>query len=156
MLRKCLLSLATMAALALAVASVAAADPPTRTFLPAGPFSGSFCPGFDVLLTPIINQEYGLSFSDGGMIISGRLVDQLTNLSTGTSIDINASGPARLSDDGTTLTLLGETLIPSEGGFFYPGSPPDIQLISGLVVVDFSTGTVTETGHIRDLCNELA
>jgi hypothetical protein len=155
MLRKCLVSLAGVLALALTVVSVAAADPPTRTFLPAGPFSGPFCPDFDVLVEPIINQEYGLFFSDGGIIISGRLVLQLTNLSTGTSIVINASGPLRVSDDGSTATLLGETALFDAGGFIFPGSPPDIQLVSGMVVVD-STGVVSETGHVRDLCAELA
>lgn len=115
----------------------------------------SFCPGFDVLVTPIINQEYGLFFSDGSVIVTGRLVDQLTNLSNGNSITVNASGPARVSDDGTTVTLLGETLIADMGGFRYPGSPPDTELVSGRVVLG-ATGIVSETGHIRDLCTELA
>jgi hypothetical protein len=49
MLRKCLFSLAGIVALALLVVSIAAADPPTRTYSAQTPFSGTFCPGFDVL-----------------------------------------------------------------------------------------------------------
>jgi hypothetical protein len=155
MFRKCLFSLAGVAALALLVVSVAAADPPTRTYLPAAPFSGPFCPGFEVLVTPLVDQEYSITFSTGGVITTGRLVIQLTNLSTGTAIVVNASGPGFLSDDGTTFTLRGATLVLDAGGFLYPGSPPDSQLLSGVLVID-SNGNVSETGHIRDLCTELA
>jgi hypothetical protein len=155
MFRKLLFSLVGIAALAVSVISVAAADPPTRTYLPAGPFSGRFCPDFDVLVTPLVNQEYGLAFSNGAFIVTGRLVEQVTNLSTGTSIVVNASGPAFVSADGATVTLRGNTAIFDAGGFLYPGSPPDSQLLSGVLRID-SNGNVSETGHVRDLCSELA
>jgi hypothetical protein len=50
--------------------------------------------------------------------------------------------------------LLGETALFDAGGFIHPGSPPDIQLVSGMVVVD-STDVVSERGRIRDLCTRL-
>jgi len=136
--------------------SIAAADPPTRTPAPAGPFSGSFCPGFDVLVTPVVNREYSIAFSNGAVITTGRLVVQLTNLSSGTSIVVNASGPGFFSDDGVSFTLRGATLVLDTGGFLYPGSPPATQLLSGALAFDGLTGNVSETGHIRDLCSELA
>jgi hypothetical protein len=155
MFRKCFFSLVGVASLALSVVSIAAADPPTRTYSAQAPFSGSFCPGFDVLVTPLINQEYSIAFSTGGVITTGRLVLQLTNLSSGTSIVVNASGPGFLSDDGATFTLRGNTLVLDSGGFLYPGSPPDTQLLSGVLLID-ANGNVSETGHIRDLCPALA
>ena len=156
MLRTCLLSLVAVAATAFSVVSIAAADPPTRTFSPAVPFSGSFCPGFDVLVTPVVDKEYSIVFSNGAIITAGRFVTQLTNLSSGTSIVVNASGPGFASADGTTFTLRGASLVLDSGGFLYPGSPPDTQLLSGVLVIDAFGTAVTERGHIRDLCKELA
>jgi|KBSMisStandDraft_5_1062788.scaffolds.fasta_scaffold431394_2 hypothetical protein len=156
MLRTYLLSLAAVAATALSVVSIAAADPPTRTFSPSGPFSGSFCPGFDVLVTPVVNREYSIAFSNGAIITTGRFVAQLTNLSSGTSIVVNVSGPGFLSDDGVSFTLRGATLVLDTGGFLYPGSPPATQLLSGQLAFDGLTGNVSETGRIRDLCVALA
>jgi hypothetical protein len=153
-IRKCLVSLAAVSALTLSVVSIAAADPPTRTYLPAAPFSGHFCPKFDVLVTPIVDQEYATTFSNGMVVITGRLVLQLTNLSSGSSIVVNASGPGVISEDGT-IAFRGNSAIFDAGGLLYPGSPPSSQLLSGVLAVD-TNGNVTETGHIRDLCAELA
>jgi hypothetical protein len=133
-------------ALVLALASVAMADPPTRTFVPNVPVSGPVCPGFDVLLTPLVADEYGITFSDGSMIITGRLTIQLTNLSTGNSFVVNASGPAKISADGSTETLFGNSLVLDSGG---------LKLVSGVTVIN-ETGVVSETGHVTDLCAALA
>ena len=57
---------------------MATADPPTRTYLPAAPFVVPTCPRFDVLVTPLINNEYAITFSNGAMIITGRYVTQLS------------------------------------------------------------------------------
>jgi len=153
-----LITLGAVAMLALAIASTAGADPPTRSYVPAAPFSGPFCPTFDVGLTPLINREYQIVFSNGATITTGSYIWQLTNLSTGKSIVVNASGPGFNSADGNTLTLRGLTLITFPADFPYPGAPATTHILSGLGVADFSTGSLvfTETGHIRDLCAELS
>jgi hypothetical protein len=73
MIRRCSI-VAGVVGLALVLASVAMADPPTRTFVPNVPVSGPFCPSFDVLLTPLVANEYGITFSDGSEIITGALL----------------------------------------------------------------------------------
>jgi hypothetical protein len=152
------ISLATVAALALAVASVAAADPPTRSYSPLDPFSGSFCPNFDLGITPLINQEYFITFSTGAIITTGRLDVQVTNLSTGKSVVLNISGPGFSSADGNIGILRGLSIILLPPDFLYPGSPPTAFLNSGTVTFDFSGVPVimTQTGHMTDLCAELA
>jgi hypothetical protein len=110
--RQYLFTLAGIAALALVLAGAAGADPPTRTYLPAAPFSGHFCPGFDVLVTPLVDKEYATTFDNGAVIITGRLVIQVTNLSTGDSIVVNASGPGFVSEDGTTVTFREDRDVP--------------------------------------------
>lgn len=144
MIRRCSI-LAAVVALVLALAGVAMADPPTRTFVPNVPVT-VFCPNFDVLLTPLIQDEYGITFSNGSIVITGRLTIQVTNLSTGNSFVVNASGPAKVSADGSTETLFGNSLVVDSGG---------LDLVSGVTLID-ETGVVSETGHVTDLCAALA
>jgi hypothetical protein len=156
MTRKCVLALLGLAALALSVVSAASAEPPTRTFVGATPVSGPFCPGFDVLVTPVFNKEYAITFSNGAVIIEGPSFSDVTNLSNGKTIEINSSGPGFFSADGSTLTAPGAQGIFLPAGALSPGSPPVSQLLSGVLVVDLATGAISETGHIRDLCAEIA
>jgi hypothetical protein len=154
------ISLGAGVALALAVASVAAADPPTRSFSPQGPFSGSFCPNFDLGITPLNNQEYFITFSGGAhaVITTGRIDAQVTNLSNGKSVVLNISGPGFLSSDGNIVVFGGLSLILLPPDFLYPGSPPTAFLNAGTVTFDFSGAPIlmTQTGHMTDLCAELA
>jgi hypothetical protein len=150
------LALIGLVGLMLSLVGVASADPPSRDFVPASPASGRFCADFDVLVTPVINNEYAMTFSSGATIITGRYRAQLTNLGNENTIEVNASGPIFFSADGTTVTLRGNTLLFGEAGFFGPGSLPTLQLVSGVVTVSLSTGAASKNGHIRDLCAELA
>ena len=156
-MRRAVLPFFLFLAVALSVVSVASADPPTRTPSPAAPFSGPFCTDFDVLVTPVINQAYAITFSNGATITTGHLVADVTNLSTGQTIEVNASGPGFVSTNGSTLTLRGVTLIAAPAGVLESSNaPPVSQLVSGVVVIDLTAGMiVSETGHIRDLCAEL-
>src|SRR5436309_2797251 len=86
--------------LALATSPVLAAKP-DRQFI-GGPsefvLSSEIC-GFDVMLSAPTNKEYDTVFFDRSgdpvrEIISGKLFITLTNVDTGKSIDVNASGPA--------------------------------------------------------------
>lgn len=157
MVRRFLSTAAVCGATALSLAGVASADPPTRSPAPAGPVSGRFCPGFDVLLTPVIDAEYTITFSSGATIEAGRFVVQLTNLATQKTIEVNASGPVFFSSDASAITLRGNSLFFGEAGFFGPGSPPTLQLVSGTSVVSTSDLSITQrTGHVQDLCSQLA
>src|SRR5436309_323965 len=138
MRKSALATLVAVTALALALASAAAADPPTRTFAPATAFSGPFCPNFDVGVTPLINNEYTTTFSTGAQIVTGRLVVQVTNLSTGKSVIVNASGPGQISSDGNIIAFGGASLLVFPADFLYPGSPPATWLTSGRLILDFS------------------
>jgi hypothetical protein len=157
-----LISLAAVAVLALALASVAAADPPTISYGPLEPFSGSFCPNFDLAITPLANpltnQEKSITFSTGAIITTGRLDAQVTNLSNGKSVVLNISGPGYASPDENTVIFGGLSIILLPPDFLYPGSPPTAFLNSGTVTFDFSGVPVimTQTGHMTDLCAELA
>jgi len=153
------LALLALVALTLSLVGVASADPPSRSFVPASPASGRFCADFDVLVTPVINKEYAITFSSGATIITGRFGAQLTNLANEKTIEVNASGPVFVSADGATITLRGNSLLFGEAGFFGPGSPPTLQLVSGVVTISFSSEGITgvsKTGKVRDLCAELA
>jgi hypothetical protein len=155
---KSLLAVGSAAALALTVASVATADPPTRNFVPQGPFSGPFCPNFDLGITLLNNQEYNITFSTGASITTGRIDAQVTNLSTGKSVVLNISGPGFFSSDGNIVVFGGLSIILLPPDFLYPGSPPTAFLNSGTVTFDFSGAPVimTQTGHMRDICAELS
>ena len=153
------LALGGLVALMLSLVGVASADPPTRSFVPAPPASGRFCTDFDVLVEAVENNEYATTFSSGATIITGRLVEELTNLANDTTIRINASGPVFVSEDGATVTLRGNTMLFGEAGDFGLGSPPTLQLVSGVVTVSLSSEGITgvsKTGKVRDLCAELA
>jgi hypothetical protein len=153
------LALGGLVALMLSLVGVASADPPSRSFLPAPPASGRFCADFDVLVEAVQNNEYATTFSGGATIITGRLVEQLTNLANNKTIELDASGPVFVSEEGTTVTLRGNTLLFGEAGDFGPGSPATLQLVSGVVTVSLSSEGITgvsKTGKVRDVCAELA
>jgi hypothetical protein len=145
-----------LAVIALISVQVASADPPTRSPAPSPPVSGRFCPGFGVLVNPVINSEYAITFSNGATTVTGRFVVDLT--ANGKTIQVNASGPVFFSPDGSTVTLRGNTLVFGAAGDFGPGSPPTLRLVSGVVVVTVGSGGVTGlsvTGNNTDLCSLL-
>ncbi|HEX4526008.1 MAG TPA: hypothetical protein VH108_04635 [Gaiellaceae bacterium] len=154
MIRKLVPMLAAAAAVSLVAASAATADPPTRTFVPfPGALTGEFCPGVQVQITALLNNEYAIAFTNGSVITTGQLVAQVKNLSTGKSVVVNASGPGKLDADGT-FTLRGETLVFLTPGTIAPGSPATTYILSG--VLSFAPdGTVTQTGHITDICSQI-
>jgi hypothetical protein len=139
------------------LASLAAADRPTKEPLPSEDASGQFCDDFTVLIHPIENKGFLLSFSDGRVFGAGQLKIELTNLESGKTIVVNASGPIFLSADGATITLKGATLLAGPPGFFGPGSDARLTLGGGRTVIDLATGAIlSETGHSTDLCPILA
>src|SRR5689334_22915353 len=111
MRKSVLMSFGAVAVLALALASPAWADPPSRTFVPAFPFFGPSCPNFLVGVTPLNTSQYSLVFNDGGSILTGSYFPEVTNLSTGKSLVVNSGGPEFFSADGSVITARGETLV---------------------------------------------
>jgi hypothetical protein len=127
------------------------ADGPTRTFLPAPPFIivDNSC-SFDVRIDFVKNAEYILVFTDSSGeptrgIITGALVQQFTNVATGKSILVNASGPAFIGNE--SLVLGGRSTI------FIPGR---LFLSAGRVQFDAAGNLIGETGKTTDLCAALS
>lgn len=160
MVPKHLLSALAVSALALVCAPAASAARPTITPVPAEPETGRFCPDVDVFINPIINKEKAITFSTGATIITGHFVDEVTNLSNGKTIRVNASGPGFFPADGSSVILRGRSLLFGEAGFFGAGSPATLTLASGRTVIPLDaqgnpTG-LSITGHAVDLCPVLA
>ena len=153
-----LLIVTVLAALgsAAGLAPIAAADRPTKEPLPGSDFSGQFCADFPVLVHVVSDKEFLLTFSGGERaMFAGQAKLELTNLDTGKSITVNASGPGTFSFDEGTLTFRGSTLLAGEAGFFGPS--PRLTLSGGQIVLDLATNAIlSETGQSTDLCAVLA
>jgi hypothetical protein len=149
---------AVLVGVAATIVSAAAADPPIRIALGTPPdTTGAFCADFDVTIHVTANKEVATIFSNGAVIVTGTFKVELTG--NGKTISANASGPVFFSSDGTTAVLRGNSLVYGEAGDLGPGSPPTLQLVSGVVTLtaaDGSIASVTRTGKTRDLCSILA
>jgi hypothetical protein len=122
------------------------APAPTDIFLPAGT---GVC-AFDVNLHVDVNMEYTKIWTDpaGNLLmfaLNGNLQVTITNLSTGTSLPINASGPARAVFDAD-----GNLVVNLSQGHYINFSP--FTLYTGLL--NFNTGAFY--GHSTDLCAALS
>jgi len=153
--------------LAGAMALPALAAKPERAFLEAPPptdyAAGELC-SYAVRVEFPINNEYGITFApqnDGSqrMIVTGRLVAMVTNLETGESITLNASGP------GTFWFAPDGTLAIDGGGhwllYLYPTDVggPGIFYTSGPIHLEAGASGVTALTmprHTRDICAMLA
>jgi hypothetical protein len=160
MVRKHLPGALVISALALLLAPPASAVPPTISPAPAESATGRFCPDFDVFVNPVSNKEKAITFSTGATIITGHFVDEVTNLSNDRTIRVNASGPGFFAADGSSVIIRGRGLLFGEAGFFGPGSPATLTLVSGQTVIPLDdqgapTG-LSVTGHSVDLCAALA
>jgi hypothetical protein len=149
-------------ALLLPLAPTAIAAKPVKEPLPAPEPSvfpaGEICP-FPLLVETVTNREKSITFSDGSQLITGAFKDRLTNLATGESILVNASGPARLTFDGdilhvvsrgASLLLANATQPGGPGALFVHGfARYDIDLLTGEPLFLVVRGTT------RDLCEQL-
>ena len=141
-------------AVALLLASTALAARPDREFAPAP--ENIFLPGgtgvcaFDVNIHVDVNQEYTKIWTDpaGNLLmfaINGNLQVTATNVSSGASVPINASGPALVVFDAQ-----GNPVVNVSQGHYLNFSP--LTLYTGLL--DFNTGSFH--GHTTDLCAALS
>ena len=144
------------AALVVAVlTSTASAVKPTREH---GDFVDRVFTGvcsFDVARHVLVNRSVITTYSDGTVRITGTFKQTLTNLTTGKSIDVNASGPVIIEthpDGSSTETDLGPQ-------FLRP--PGRLLLTTGRVIWEFdalgNTTSFTQVGGTsQDVCALLA
>jgi hypothetical protein len=161
------LAICVVALAAAALAGSAAADKPDRGPAPSGPLdfpAGAVCP-FAVSGIPTENRQHVTAFANGKVAFNGFFEAQLTNVSNGKSITLNANGAVRLTPEGDLLR------IQSSGPiiwFLFPGDagPGDVTtgrtyLVKGNTDVLADPETLAfhsfETnGNVTDLCAALA
>jgi hypothetical protein len=156
-MRRAATTFAMLALLAMIVVPVAAANEPTREFVPAPSeftLDASIC-GFDVLVEVLTNKQYAITFSDGMTTVAGALKVRVTNLDDPTrSIVLNIPGPGFFDESGV-LTATGPWFFFFFPGDLGPGSPGVLAYTVGLVRLDES-GLHLLAGRQVDLCAELA
>jgi hypothetical protein len=150
--------------LALALPAAAVAQPPTILITP---FTGAFVPaadacGFDVLVNPQAgrpNKERTIIFNNARVAIAGPLFVTLKNMNSGKTIDLNISGPSRISASGTTYTSIGPSIWPLPSDVLAAAGLPPLPLIHGQFVFTFDDqGNITVqsvTGTVQDVCQLL-
>jgi hypothetical protein len=115
--------------------------------------------GTDVQVHIVVNKEYFRVVTlDGRDVvqITGNLVVELTNLATGESITVDASGPGQLPLERSALVATGLNLF-----IFFPGQQgsfdlPDIILTRGNLDMEFDENGILTSfslqGTLVDLC----
>jgi hypothetical protein len=147
------------------IAQTALAGGPSRDPTPPPPgtvisLTNGEC-SFPVDLLLLTNKGYTLTFVNGAQILTGQVSVRATNVSTGSSVDLNVSGPAFTSVGGSTLTLSGASLLFLPAGALGSGSAGVLWLTRGPVLIDFGGQFVTATltaasASVRDICAVLA
>jgi hypothetical protein len=147
------------------VAQTALADGPSRDPAPPPPgtvisLTSGEC-SFPVDLLVLTNREYTLTFASGAQIVTGQLSVRATNVTTGSSVDLNISGPLFTSVGGSTLQLSGSSLLFLPAGATSANSPGVLWLTRGPVLIDLSGQFLTfrliaADSSVTDLCAVLA
>jgi hypothetical protein len=163
-LRRSLLGLAIAALVFSLTTQPALAAAPSRESVsePADLAAGTAC-SFAVQVGSVKQNETATTFSNGRVLITGASIVKLTNVSTGKSIVVNASGPVSLIFGATSLTATarGRTMVsfrPGDVGPFVPG----LVVTTGLVrlTIDLETGRITSFTHsggtTENLCDALS
>src|SRR5690348_3067101 len=149
-------------------ALASASGKPTRVPLPGAETfdlpAGLAC-SFEVAAQPVINKEFTKTFppepnGDVVVLINGRLVEQLTKVSTGRSITVNISGPATEvlhSDGSVTLTARGSSFLILFPTDITPG--PAFLINTGRYVATFNAAgqetLISQSGTQFDVCAAL-
>jgi hypothetical protein len=151
--RSLLLSAVALLA-ALVAAAAALASPPDREPLFFDDFVAEDVCSFPVLIEVTANKEFVTFFEDGRILITGKLFARVTNLDTGTSLDLNISGPATITDTEVSRGRGLFILFPQDAG------GPGLVLTSGRVVVmraeDGFIANMKVQGRTVDLCAALS
>jgi hypothetical protein len=150
-----LLNAAAGVALAVLIAATAAlAAPPTREPLELEDFVAENVCSFPVLIEATANKEFVTFFDDGRTLVTGKLFVRLTSVETGTSLEVNVSGPVTVTE---TEVIRGRGLLilfPEDAG------GPGLLLTTGRVVLvrgdDGFIANATSRGRTVDVCAALA
>jgi hypothetical protein len=136
---------------AVALASPASADKPTREPLPIADEEFSGVCSFTVARQVLVNRSILTTYSNGDQRITGTFKQRLTNLSTGKFIDVNSSGPILLDyhADGS--------LTETDWGRQFERPPGQLLLTTGPVVWEFDSAgnfvSFTQRGGTtQDVC----
>jgi len=163
MLRRCALSGLLLVGSLLLFAGGASADKPVREPFPAQEdatyAAGELC-NFPVSIETLQNNEIVTTFSDGRQRLTGALKVRLTNVDTGESLIVNASGAgwATVSDTAFEVSGQGLWVLLQDSGD-EPG--PGIFLYKGDIEWEFEFASerltvLSATGSVRNLCDDLA
>lgn len=159
------LGLAVVTTLITTTAGVAqAGDPRIPVGNTPGGIPADVC-GFPIHISAVEDREYVVQRTDNpdGSIttrVTGRLVNRLTNLNTGASIDFDNGGPGTFTiypDSHSTLDFQGNSMAWIRAPYKARLGDPALRLVSGghiLGTVDAS-GDIVElstTGHVVDGC----
>jgi hypothetical protein len=149
---------AALAALLLAPGAGATAPIPIPPNPDASYPAGDVCP-FPVAVHATQNGSLLHQLSNGQVLITGKLTQQVTNLSTGASRTYRVNGPLRVipHDDGSfTLISHGRILFTS---FAQDAGGPGIFVSTGRVVIHESADgfatSVSRAPRIDDVCADL-
>jgi hypothetical protein len=161
------LLVATLALTFFALAPTAGADPPVREpFVNMGGTlpAGVACAGFPVTVSIDVDRQTATTFFDNDgnptrQVITGRLILTVTNDTTHESRTYRLGGAIHLlfgADGSVTITLTGNSLIT----LFPTDVPPGPSTTQGsgraVIRIDALFTLVSRTGHVEDVCAELA
>lgn len=156
------LTLTLFISLLVSISAPASAGKPVREPLPAADDVLSGVCGFDLAVTVLQNNEFLTTFFDreGNVtkqIITGQLVVELRNESTGASIVANIPGPGIVTfpGDSEVVEALGPWLWVFFPGDLGPDHPGMVLLTHGRFVVEFAPEGISileRRGHEVDVC----
>jgi hypothetical protein len=171
-MRTTMLLVAALAFFALPSSLASAGGKPTRSPVPDvfNTFDfpkGLACAGFELAGAPVVNNEVAKIFpadanGDVRIIVTGSLVERVTNVDSGKSIAVNVSGPVFVTEhpDGSATLDFGGRSGPIV--FFPTDIPagPRAFINSGRVVVTVTPTDqfilVSQSGHEEDVCAALS
>jgi hypothetical protein len=124
--------------------------------IPAGP-----CP-FPVFIHVVSNNSYTIEFFDAEenltrTIIQGHVVLELTNMTTGTSVIRNVSGPGMITEADQIIVKTGPWFFAFFPGELGPNTPGSMFINRGRVVEFLGEPheIISQTGVQEDLCETL-
>lgn len=132
--------------------------------IPIDPFhqtieAGHACP-FAIRVDQLSINEVLTFLSNGRVFLTGNSVQRVTNLDSGKSVVVNASGPFTLTSAGgvDTFTARGRNMWTFGPGDLGPGQPAAQLLTTGLAVYTVSASGITFShtgGTTENLCETL-
>jgi hypothetical protein len=162
------LSITTIAPALAGAGPALANNDPHRVFLPGAPLDlpAGFC-SFPTHYDVVADKEYGkfTTLADGTVVLheTGSFKVRATNVDSGASVLLNASGPGTITfpPDGTThVAGNGHWLITNLAADAAPFGLPGVMLTSGVLHetldASFTPTALSVTGHVTDVCAALS